>query len=73
MMHGSINLIGVDRHPPAQYPRPGQWMSPHHRVISNDKKMALKRDYIGIDIAKHGKYCLLWFVVLFMNLKKISI
>ena len=53
-MRGSTHLIGVDRHPPSQYPRPGQWMSPHHRVVSHDKKQALQRDYVGIDIAKHG-------------------
>ena len=50
-MRGSQHrLIGVDRHPPSQYPRPGQWMSPHHRVVSNDKKKALQRDYVGLDM-----------------------
>ena len=47
-------LIGVDRHPPAQYPLPGQWMSPYHRAVSDDKKIALERDYLGLDIATHG-------------------
>lgn len=28
-------------------------MSPHHRVVSEDKKQALERDYIGLDTAVH--------------------
>ena len=53
-MRGTGNsLIGVDRHPPSSYPLPGQWMSPHHRVVSEDKKQALERDYIGLDTAVH--------------------
>jgi hypothetical protein len=56
-MRGSIDgFIGVDKHPASHYPKPGQWMSPHHRVVSSDKEIALKRDYVGIDIARHGKF-----------------
>ena len=54
-MRGTSGLIGIDRHLPTQYPRPGQWMSPHHRAVSDDKRQALERDYVGLDIATHGK------------------